>query len=267
MEDSTEKPPQNKNVLHRAIDWLKYRARTNDPKPEKDISNATPLKEYLLESLKSDRLAADPPNKVDLGEFGKEAERLIALSLSNPKHPEYASVGCIDERGRMLILREPVRGDESSVPLPSFKDKRRVFLIHSHGNTDIPFSPSDLDPLLLPPGDSRTAAAVMLITPSLKLLILRTKSTPQFSSLEILDEGVMRWLHPAMQEERRLYEQGYNARGGEEIDLPPLLTEDYKQALRALGHKRMFMLTRAAQEYHLKLYSCPLNKNVALPGN
>lgn len=201
------------------------------------------------------------PKVFDLGEFGREAERLLHLSLRDPKHPEYASIACINDKGRLVILKEPIRGDERSVPVPAPKDKRRVLLLHTHGDTDTPFSASDLEGLFVPSAENGVPA-VLLATPSLKMLILRTKDTPYLTPLQIEDRTVMMWLHPATEEERKLFEAGYQAAGGEEADRPPELTPEYKQALRQLSSKRMFVLTRAAHEYNLKGYSCPSNQNI-----
>ena len=54
----------------------------------------------------------------DLGVFGSEAEKLLKLSVDDPEHPEYASIGFMDNAARLLLFQEPIRGSESSVTLP-----------------------------------------------------------------------------------------------------------------------------------------------------
>jgi hypothetical protein len=159
------------------------------------------LKHYLLEAAKTAKLATERlPGIIDLGEFGVEAERSVKLSLLDPQHPEFASIACLDHAGRVLLLKHPIRGDEHSVALPIFPDKRRVLLIHTHGSADTPLSPGDLVALLVSPGTPLGVPAGLLATPSLKLLAMRTQATPDLSPLELLDAAVMMDLHPAMQE-------------------------------------------------------------------
>lgn len=192
----------------------------------------------------------------------------MKLSIADPKHPEFASVACIDKRGRVLLLRKPVRGDDSSVRLPTFEDKQRALLIHSHGDTDTPFSPTDLITLFAHPHDEHVGVpAEILATPSMKLLLLRTSKTPYLTADMAFETILDISMHPAMSGEHELFKRQYEAAGGEErlgLEAPPF-TREYKGALQQLSHKRMFVLSRVAQRYHIKMYSCPVGRNVASP--
>lgn len=254
---------RGKEVLSR---WFAHNPETLQPQPVR-------LKDYLFDVAKTERFAPEHlPSSIDLGEFGRETERLINLSIVDPKHPEYGSMVCIDRVGRVLMLRQPVRGEETSVTLPLPENKRRILTIHTHGETDTPFSSHDLQFLLIDPRDERAAAALILATPSLKMLITRTKRTPYLSEWEAFDASTDMDSHPAMGEEQELYDshcQLAEGEGGERIpeprgeELP--LTVHWKQRLGQLSHKRMFVLIQTVQRYHLKLYSCPLEKNIVYP--
>lgn len=196
---------------------------------------ATALREYLLGAATSNRLAADSPQRIDLGEFGREADRLLQRSLTEPGRPEYGSVACVDDSGRLLLLRQPVRGEATSVNLPSFRDKRQVLDIHTHP-IDVPFSTQDLIELFYAPRGGRGTAAELVVTPALKLLLLRTARTPFYPfPKEMIDD----------MEERH-----------------PLLRNIASGTHLPTSQQHMFTLTRIAHENQLKLYACPTAANV-----
>lgn len=170
--------------------------------------------------------------------------------------------------GRLLLLREPICGDEGSVPLPAFDDKRRVLVIHTHGDTDTPFSPNDLITLFAHPNEEHFGVpAAILATPTIKLLFLRTNRTPYLTG-DLAFEAIMDiYMHPALSEEHELFKRQYEAAGGEDrlgLEEPPV-TQEYKEALQQLSHKRMFALSRVIPRYHIKMYSCPLAENLVYP--
>lgn len=218
------------------------------------------MRDYLLDALESHAMASEyTPQTIDLADFGKQAENLVQLSRSSDGRFEYASVAYADNKRRIRLSR-PVRGDGETVYLPPLpKGRRRVLIIHTHGDVDTPFSPADLEALFIRPPDERAVPAVLLATPTLKMLILRGKYTP-FLSIAGIEEVVERMhLHDAMSEEAQLFKSRYEAAGGKE----PLLTADYKQALAQISNRRMFVLTRFAHEYDLRIYSCALERNFA----
>lgn len=165
-----------------------------------------------------------------------------------------------------MLLREPIRGDQSDVALPIFEDKRRVLTIHTHGDADTPFSPNDLTALFACPNvESVGVPAEILATPSIKLLVLRTIGTPYLTANEAFDTIIDIYMHPAMSEEHELFKRQYEAAGGEQrlgLEEPPF-TQEHKETLQQLSHKRMFTLSRVAQRYHLRMYSCPLDRNIS----
>lgn len=253
--------------------WLSHRSPFRQShhvhRPESPQSSPKCFKDYLLEVVKTERFALENlPSSVDLGEFGREAERLINFSLQDPKHPEYASMACVDRVGRILLLREAVRGDESGVTFPTTENKRHILNIHSHGGIDTPFSPGDLEPLFIDPCLEKAAvAAEMLVTPSTKMLLLRTKKTPFLPHAPYFPDAVGFAIsvemenHPAMAEEGQILEEQESPSDEQN----PQLTKDWPYKLQQLSHKRMFALTQIAQRYHLKLYSCSLEKNIVYP--
>lgn len=264
-----ERKPES--LKQRFLKWTRYIRPQRTRNAEVQIMQPTPLKQYLLEAAKNSNLAVENlPRSIDLGEFGRESERLIRLSLSDPTHPEFASVGFVDNKGRVLLLREPIRGDESSVEPPEYEEKRRVFLMHSHSDIDTPFSGQDLEFLLVSPEHPRAVVGELLVTPSTKLLLFRTQQTKTFTDPNmVFDNAVDFYSHPAMAEEHDLMQRSYEAAGGDNLDLYSdiPLTSEGKQEMQQLSNRRMFALSRFAQKFNLSMYTCSLDKNIVYPAH
>ncbi len=220
------------------------------------------LDQYLVRAAVSHTLALPHlPRSFDLGDVGRQAERLLARSLAEPGHPEHAAVVWVNRGGGLSISTKPLRGDEHQVRVPG-RDRRLVLTVHTHGDVDTPFSAGDLAGVLLTPSSPRARVGELLITPTRKLLVLRTARTPWLSAEEVEDSITMLYLDPAMEAEHALYTAGYEARGGEHVDLPPEITPQYKDQLQGLGNKRMLVLLSAAEKYELALYSCHADTNI-----
>lgn len=230
----------------------------------------TPLKQLLLEAAKKPNLVTGklPSQGIDLDEFGWESERLIKMSIADPDHHEFYNVTCIDDRGRLLMLREPMRGrqpGEVNIPLSFFNGKRTLLDKHSHGDIDCPLSMGDLESLFANPELPGASSGVLVATLTTKMLALRTEQTPIFANTDDLVMDLQK--HPALEEENELWLNNYKAAGGcylEYWEIIPI-TEETKRGVMQLSHKRMFALSRIAQKYHLGIYACPLDKNIAYP--
>ncbi|MDO8673971.1 MAG: hypothetical protein Q7O66_21380 [Dehalococcoidia bacterium] len=239
--------------------WFFRRPPSSQPlpihHPEGLFSPPVSLKDYLLNAMSDPMLALDPmPMAIELKDFGREAERLLHLSLADPLHPEYATAAYLDDAGRLLLPKQPIRGDITSVLRSDLPEgMRQVLMIHTHGNIETPFSPNDLRDLFVPANEKTAVPAELLIMPNLKLLMLRTRHTPYLSGLSRELLAHMMELDPAMNEEREFLSNAATL-GGKE-----------KKILHQLSNRRMFMLTRISQDYHLAMYSCSYKDNIALP--
>lgn len=205
-----------------------------------------PLKDFLLQVTKGEQFRPEEfPARFDLGEFGKEAEKLMKATIRDPKHREYLSKSVIDRFGKIFFISAN-EGDEYGVQSPRrVPYEEDLLIIHSHPH-DTPFSPPDLDHLFDKPNRKGWTMPVDIVaTPTQKVLLFRTSRTPETEGsqpkMDMMQE-------PAM--------------GEEVFDMP----HDDLEALNRLApisNKRMYALTRVAQKYQLKIYSCPINKNVA----
>lgn len=228
-----------------------------------------PLRQLLLEAAKKPNLVAKPSSSpaIKLGEFGWESERLLKMSLADPDHYEFANPACIDDAGRLLMLRKPIRGSpgEVCIPLSVFKNKRILLVNHSHGDIDISPSMGDLELLFANPADPSSALGVLVATLTAKILVFRTEQTPAFANT---NDWIMKLQeHPALEEEQQLWLRNYKDAGGYNLEWwqPVPISEETKQEITKLSHKRMFALSRVALQCYLDIYACPLTKNIVYP--
>lgn len=227
------------------------------------------LKRLLLEATRNPKFVVKNfPKALDLGEFGYEAERLIKLSSDDPSHPEFLSLVLLDKAGKVLMLSTPIRGDCGSAKVPEYPDKRRLMLMHSHGDVDSPFSDGDLVFMFIPPKLQEAITCELVVTPTMKLLMFRTENTPTtYDANKALDMIMDFATHPALDEENELWSRNFEEVGGNNLGIfePIPATEKTKKGMAWLSNKKMFALTDFAQKYNLKFYSCPLGKNIAYP--
>lgn len=236
---------------------------------ENSMLSPVPLKILLLEAARKPNLVVGkfPKTGIDLGEFGRESERLIKLSLLDPDHFEYYNATCIDGDGRLLMLCEPIRGrqpGEVNIPLSFFNGKRLLLHEHSHGDIDNPLSMGDLETLFVNPELPKATSGILLATLTTKMLAFRTEQTPVFANTDYLVMDFQK--HPALEEEDEMQMRVYDKsvameRAGPYKYVP--MTPEVKQGLAQLSHKRMFALSRVAQEFYLDIFACPLDKNIA----
>lgn len=243
-----------KQTLHRIRNW-------DQSNETRETVQTTQLKEYLLAASKSPLLAADPaPASFDLGIFGKEAEMLVQKSAIDPKTPEYFTGAYVDENSRLLLLNKPIRGTQFSVQPPHTKGKKLVLGIHTHGIVDSPFSSGDFVPLFLPK-DKHGNVAQLLATPSIKLLIIRTKNTPLLDQIRLYNMKVM-FDQIYNQKETELFRKRYKETGHYTKDV---FTIEDIQTLQEQSHRRMNAIIQTAQEYNLKLYASKPGEDIAYP--
>lgn len=210
------------------------------------------LKDYLLRITRGAKIPPeDFPSSFDLGEFGKEADKLAKAAQSDPQHMEHISKAVTTSRGDIFFISSN-RGEATQVSVPTpVPMENDLLLIHTHPS-DTPFSPPDLDSLFTRPNwQGWTMPAEMVVTPTLKVLIFRTSKTPELLGDESWNPKMDMTLEPAMEEEV------FSPREG----------PDVLNSLGSISNKRMYALTRIAQKYHLKLYSCPVGKNIAYQAN
>lgn len=243
----------------------KLRATFGPRHPEGQPPPPLPLERYLLDAARSEKLVADYqlPPRIDLGSFGYRLEQLERLSLSEQGHREYATLVGIDRSGR-LFLSEALPGEGSGFTIPKSFNMRLAAVMHSHAHVDMPFSSTDLNRLLRPPNARRAVPAELVVTPTTKLVMLRTPSTPQLSDDEMDDVLYAFDTYDVRDELELEHAELLKQYGTTDTLEQPQLTPEYKQAMAALSHKRMYVLTRIAHDYHLALYSCPIDRSVAL---
>lgn len=242
---------------------------------EREKPPVASLADYLLQAAGKEPYALETqPREFDLGKIGHEAEKLMQLTLKHPRRIEYGTLVFVDKtNGRLLMLR--IQGDENGVEFPindihinrkgnrlsaarmsdddrwlspprlddKKTDPRLALDIHSHP-LDKPFSPNDLSPLFEQPIFRDIDPAILVVTPTAKVLALRTTRTPL-----LLPGSLNRYskrTHARYDPQEQNYTDFLNQPG---------------------GYQRMFWLTRLAQEFHLKIYSCPIGKNIARAAN
>ena len=272
MEDTEGSHPEPQHGSWQA----KLRSLIGSIGREREKPPAASLTDYLLKAAGNEPYALETqPKEFDLGKIGHEAEDLMRLTLKHPRKIEYGSIVYIDRKtGRLVKIRsegdehsvgspdrvyfdrskgrlstELVSGDEVFVGNPASSiydqdpDIKMAVVIHSHPH-DIPFSPDDFRRLLetLPPKD--VPPAIVVVTPNTKVLALRTVKSPLFlpGTLEPMNERIHKRYDPGQTE----FSDFLNQPG---------------------GYQRMFWLTRFAQEFYLKIYSCPRGQNIVRAAN
>lgn len=223
------------------------------PKPEGLTAPPSDLNHFLVRTYKGEAPSPeDFPGGFNLGEIGKEGERLIKDTLSDPAHREYMSRFVVNMGGKTFFISS-IKGDEGSVSAPpSISGESDLLVIHTHP-MDTPFSPVDVDSLFVQTNwKGQPLPAEMVVTPALKILILRTSKTPRLETNTWWDPKMEMYKEPAMDEEV--------------FDLPKGHLEPLGR-LAPISNKRMYALTRIAQKYQLKIYTCSIDNNVAKLAN
>lgn len=248
IEDSTEHK-KSATIKERFYTYFRKNSKT-----EKRTGSSISLENYLLRAIEDKKLLPEKfPTSFDLGEFGKKSDEILKATLSDPKHHEYASQVAIDMDGK-IVFYGLKKGKETQVaPCDQVPGEDRLLMIHSHP-IDVPFSPEDLDMLFLQPNSKGwIMPAEILITPSLKMLIIRTEKTPVLFKGEQWRPKMEMYEEPVL-EEKLIFQE------------PDISTENLSE-LALVSHKRMFALIKVAQKYNLKVYSCPIDQNIAYLAN
>lgn len=232
------------------------------PKPETRTATPVSLKKYLLSSAEHIYplpTAEDFPESFDLGEFGKEAERLMNATRQDPKHREHLTIVCVDFDKKFSFHRASRNIGFVNLPRPEeFGDKSPLFSLHSH-HSDTPFSYPDVIGSFYGPPLLGGLFGAIVITPSQKLLFLRTDKTTIPSGKEILEDM------SALEQDRKGNNLQMNPKGRLEVAMEA--DSEHVENLSRSSNIRMFLLTRIAQKCNLKLYSCPIDKNITVLAN
>lgn len=142
-------------------------------------------------------VSSDLPKRIDLtGKIGEISDDLLSKTLADPKKRERGKVAKVDFEGKLRISKEESVGEEThvqnSVRLgvkkgllnPQYSEQEYpAFDMHTHGSIDVPPSPQDFSALLMPVEEGGSQAAI-IITPSSRLLIIKTLDTPDFTTKE-----------------------------------------------------------------------------------
>jgi hypothetical protein len=208
------------------------------------------LRDLLLDAYKSSKLAPQAvPFSIDLGLIGKEAEKLMDLTSQDPEQREHTQGIFLDTRGQMFT-DSPMRGEKDRVQIRKYNGKKRIAGIHSHGDEDTPYSPTDVRHLVTNPQDidDLTIPVSIVVTPTQKLLLMRTEASPLLPNVEAITETEFSQLLSDLKE------------GG--IHLPG--NTILQRSLSATSHHRMNVMLEIFRNLHLQLYSCSLDKNIAV---
>lgn len=225
--------------------------------PERPIMTYD-LKGYLLEASNGrEKSISDMPKKFDLGSIGREAEKALTLSLIDIEKVEYGSRVFINSDGRLVIPNKPDRGDIDSVQFGEDPPRmRRIFGVHTHGIKSSPPSPEDVT--LLSKEDDANQIGELIITPQLKILLMRTKESTDFHYFEIGINilGVLDREGSSIQNEllKRASSPNYDPKNptNEDQELDDKSVSEY-----------MYALARVLDKHKLVLYTCPIQENVA----
>lgn len=225
------------------------------------------LRDILIKStLSPDVAISEGIQKIDLGFLGEEAEGLLDRSLGDPRGMERSKILYVTPDHKILVQKKDnigsaiengqeikstifVRKYPKRLNLPRHENQDRFFAggIHSHGIYDIPPSAQDFAPLFLNVDSIGIAPMLFVATIKQKIIYFRSKNTPQWDE-NTVNEKVIHWskslqnivrqkLHPEMSDSQQ---EGINA----------VETHNFIRGLR--------------DKYHLVLYSCPIEKNIAI---
>lgn len=228
------------------------------------------LKEILVKSTLSPSVAIpDGIQKIDLGIFGEESEKLLDRSLKDPQGIERGrmlyvtpeggvlfqtkdSVGSITKDGQQTQMNISVKMAPKYINLPRPMNQDRFYagIIHSHGTYDVPASPFDFTPLFRSVDSIGIAPMLFVVTPKLKSIYFRSNDTPQWDE-ETVNKKVVHWTELLRSSIQKRIQPG--------MSLPQI---EGINAIQTYG-----LIRTLRDKYHLKLYSCPLHKNVAVEEN
>lgn len=243
----------------------------------KEVIGSPTLKELLAEAALSPSLAIRDATAIELGEVGREAEELHDRTMVDPQKRERAKWVIVTPDGRVLLQKKESIGSQRfeingplidvskfvkpqlRVPIFERVDAKlrprwqrwslfRGMLVHTHGDIEGPFSPDDLYGLFLTEQDFKASPGVMAVTKEKKLLIFRSRDTPQWQEDE-LQEKIKRW---NFQLSQRL-----------ESHLTADMSDQEQQGIIARANHAL--IRQIAYKYHLRMYSCNISENIAKP--
>lgn len=143
------------------------------------------LAEGLSRASRDPNLIINPtPYAIDLGFFGSLSEGLSPQPITSSSK-EWSSAVCINEAGQFWWPKTAEEGGELSVERKAYDAdedfvpvRRHIMNMHSHGKLDTPIHIEDAGPLFSTSISYLSTAAELVITPSIKMLALRTSKTP-----------------------------------------------------------------------------------------
>lgn len=226
-----------------------------------ETATSIPIKELLIEAtFAPNRALRKGVYRIDLGELGKEAERLYDKAESGPKI-EYCSPALVTADRKLLLHKEGISGTNEQVRiqlqvqirknaglLPKYLRQNRFIgaLIHNHPEFELGPSPTDMQSLFLEDTYKEAQTAVFVATPNTKIILFRGDLTPQ-------------WTKEFATEKERLWYRLTRERLSQFNSPYTLFVENADLQRRV----RNALLRKIASTYDLQVFMCPLRENVA----
>lgn len=225
------------------------------------------LKELLIKSTLSPSVSIpEGIQKIDLGVLGEEAEGILDRSIRDPKGLERARCIYVTPEGGMLFQTKDDIGSktehgqktestisakkapgEMNLPRHLSQDRFYAGAIHSHGVLDVPPSPNDFAPLFRNVDSIGIAPMLFVITPEQKLVYFRSINTPQWDENDV-NQKILHWTTLLKSNIQNKIRPGMPLPQQEGINA--VVTHSFIRSIR--------------DKYHLRLYSCPADKNIAV---
>jgi hypothetical protein len=197
----------------------------------KEKIEQTPLLRDLLAeyTFKPGRAISPEIKSIDLGVFHEEAMQLANNCFLDSENKNFGKMVFVTGQKKVLVpinfFKSDSSGNLSMQAISSFLEKEiagkeklnilyPVMPLHSFGNTDWSFSPTDLMLLLLKDSHPAASVASLIAGKTKNKLFLRSQSTPQIDLEEVekkanlwerqLEERAMIFTNPEMSEEEIL---------------------------------------------------------------
>lgn len=170
-----------------------YDFETNDSQWNHDQ-----FRDTIVESVRSHDIPYSKlPQNINLqGAIGNISNEVLDTTLKDSEKPEYGTYGKVSTEGKLLISKKFTRGRRDSVTItrqfsveviplaPHYaKEEYGALDIHTHGEIDLPPSPTDILSLLSPVEEGGSQASV-IVTPQTRYLLIRSIKTPDMSDPE-----------------------------------------------------------------------------------
>lgn len=131
------------------------------------------------------------PQTIDLqGGIGSISDQILDTTLNDPETPEYGTYGKVTLDGKLQVRKVFTKGKSDSVIIdrdfgveinqtaPQYsKSEYGALALHTHGDLDLPPSPTDILSLLSPTEEGGVQTSI-IVTPETRYLLIRSIRTP-----------------------------------------------------------------------------------------